>query len=230
MKRRRSKTATNTETKRVRLNGDSTASERLPSSKRSGGLYRPPTTDELNELKDTETLFKSNLFRMQISELLAEVGVKEKRVKQIEPVIHKIRDAITRMPHQPHDIKMSDMLQSETLFEGGICLPLLWKSFLTLKGHMSLSPPTSVRVIGSFLVKTQCKPGINVDLAVEIPKSCLYEKDCLSHTYFAKRAVYLAYVASHLSQLSDVVCGASYVIVDGDRMRPVLQLELTGNK
>jgi U3 small nucleolar RNA-associated protein 22 len=228
MKRRRSKTATNTETKRVRLNGDSTASERLPSSKRSGGLYRPPTTDELNELKDTETLFKSNLFRMQISELLAEVGVKEKRVKQIEPVIHKIRDAITRMPHQPHDIKMSDMLQSETLFEGGICLPLLWKSFLTLKGHMSLSPPTSVRVIGSFLVKTQCKPGINVDLAVEIPKSCLYEKDCLSHTYFAKRAVYLAYVASHLSQLSDVVCGASYVIVDGDRMRPVLQLELTG--
>ena len=123
---------------------------------------------------------------------------------------------------------MSD-IQSGLLFEGVCHVPLVWKS-LVLKGKISLSPPTSVRVIGSFLVRTQCRPGINVDLAVEIPKSCLHEKDYLNHAYFAKRAVYLGYLASHLSQLSDVVCGASYVIVDGDRMRPALQLELTGNK
>ena len=93
---------------------------------------------------------------------------------------------------------------------------------------MSLSPPSSVRVIGSFLLRTQCKPNINVDLAVEIPRTCVHEKDYMNHSYFAKRAVYLGYLASHLQQRSEVVRSASYVIVDGDRLRPVLQLELAG--
>ncbi len=30
-------------------------------------LYRPPTSEELNELKETENLYKSNLFRLQVS-------------------------------------------------------------------------------------------------------------------------------------------------------------------
>ena len=29
-------------------------------------LYRPPTADELNELRETEDLFQNNLFRMQV--------------------------------------------------------------------------------------------------------------------------------------------------------------------
>lgn len=30
-------------------------------------LYKPPTNDELNDLKETENLFRSNLFKMQVS-------------------------------------------------------------------------------------------------------------------------------------------------------------------
>lgn len=29
-------------------------------------LYRPPTSEEINALKETENLFKSSLFRMQV--------------------------------------------------------------------------------------------------------------------------------------------------------------------
>ena len=29
-------------------------------------LYRPPTSEEINSLKETENLFKSSLFRMQV--------------------------------------------------------------------------------------------------------------------------------------------------------------------
>ncbi len=29
-------------------------------------LYRPPTSEELNELKETENLYKNNLFRLQV--------------------------------------------------------------------------------------------------------------------------------------------------------------------
>ena len=32
-----------------------------------GSLYKPPTSSELNELRETENLFHSNLFRMQVS-------------------------------------------------------------------------------------------------------------------------------------------------------------------
>ena len=31
-----------------------------------GSLYRPPTSEEINALKETENLFKSSLFRMQV--------------------------------------------------------------------------------------------------------------------------------------------------------------------
>ncbi|XP_062516518.1 nucleolar protein 6-like isoform X2 [Corticium candelabrum] len=213
-----------TQAKRVRLNGDR-SSVAIASEGKAAGLYRPPTADELNHLKEAETLFKSNLFRMQITELLAETGIKEKRVKLIEPVIHSIRDVITNIPVL-HDIELSDA-PSNLMFDGDVHIPLMWKS-LVLKGSMSLSPPSSVRVIGSFLLRTQCKPNINVDLAVEIPRTCVHEKDYMNHLYFAKRAVYLGYLASHLQQRSEVVRSASYVIVDGDRLRPVLQLELAG--
>ena len=33
-------------------------------------LYKPPTNEELQELKETETLFQSSLFRMQVCVLL----------------------------------------------------------------------------------------------------------------------------------------------------------------
>lgn len=41
-------------------------------------LYKPPTADELNQLKETENLFHSNLFRLQIEEILHEVKLEEK--------------------------------------------------------------------------------------------------------------------------------------------------------
>ena len=31
-----------------------------------GDLYKPPTNDEINQLKETENLFHSTLFRMQV--------------------------------------------------------------------------------------------------------------------------------------------------------------------
>ena len=31
------------------------------------GLYKPPTSDEINQLKETENLFQSSLLRMQVS-------------------------------------------------------------------------------------------------------------------------------------------------------------------
>ena len=47
-------------------------------------LYKQPTVDELNQLRETENLFHSNLFRLQIEELLANTKIKEKHKKSFD--------------------------------------------------------------------------------------------------------------------------------------------------
>ena len=37
-----------------------------PAKKTKTDLYRPPTSEELSQLKETENLFQSSLFRMQV--------------------------------------------------------------------------------------------------------------------------------------------------------------------
>ena len=46
--------------------------------KRDRDLFKQPTVEELNQLRETENLFHSNLFRLQIDEVLTVVEVKPK--------------------------------------------------------------------------------------------------------------------------------------------------------
>ena len=39
-----------------------------PSKKKPSGLYKPPTHEELQSLKETESLFRSNLIKLQVRE------------------------------------------------------------------------------------------------------------------------------------------------------------------
>ena len=48
----------------VVTNGDEANEGKSTNYKES--LYRPPTSEEINALKETENLFKSSLFRMQV--------------------------------------------------------------------------------------------------------------------------------------------------------------------
>nr|XP_033814077.1 nucleolar protein 6 [Geotrypetes seraphini] len=61
-------------------------------------LYKPPTNEELNQLKETENLFHSSLLRMQIEELLTEVKLKEKRKKSIDGFLHDLNTLLSRIP------------------------------------------------------------------------------------------------------------------------------------
>lgn len=53
-----------------------TSTKKKPKFKKD--LYKQPTVEELNELRETENLFQSNLMRLQIEELLNSVKIKEK--------------------------------------------------------------------------------------------------------------------------------------------------------
>lgn len=53
---------------------------------------------------------------------------------------------------------------------------------------------------GSAALQCPVKPDITVDVAVTIPKACLYEKDHLDCKYHGKRVLWLAVVASQLKK------------------------------
>lgn len=57
-------------------------------------LYKPPTADELNQLRETENLYHSNLFRLQIEEILNEVKLGEKYKKLFNSWFSTLKECI----------------------------------------------------------------------------------------------------------------------------------------
>ena len=57
-----------------------------------------PTADEMNELKETKELFKSNLFKLQIEELLSEVSIKYNKTSKLEGFLHRLKTALDELP------------------------------------------------------------------------------------------------------------------------------------
>jgi len=64
----------------------------------SGKDYRPPTNEELQSIKETEQLFKSNVFRLQIEELLKEVKVSQPKLTKLEAALHHLRSLLEKLP------------------------------------------------------------------------------------------------------------------------------------
>lgn len=55
---------------------------------------KPPTAEELNKLRETENLFLSNMFRLQIDEMLKEVKPKQTTLHQIKEWFDKFTIAL----------------------------------------------------------------------------------------------------------------------------------------
>lgn len=53
---------------------------------------KPPTAEEISHLRETENVFHSNLFRLQIEEMLREIKLKESTYNQISAWIDKLKD------------------------------------------------------------------------------------------------------------------------------------------
>lgn len=64
---------------------------------------------------------------------------------------------------------------------------------------MPVGPPTRVFIVGSFSTGTSAPSHKVVDVAIEMPDDCLFQKAHLNHRYHARRAMYLAAVSDHLT-------------------------------
>ncbi|XP_005853145.2 PREDICTED: nucleolar protein 6 [Myotis brandtii] len=64
-------------------------------------LYKEPTSEELNRLRETESLFHSSLLRLQVEELLKEVRLSEKKKERIDAFLRDVNQRIMRVPSTP---------------------------------------------------------------------------------------------------------------------------------
>lgn len=186
-------------------------------------LYRPPTAEELNQLKETESLFHCSLIKMQMEELLKEVSLSERRKQQIDSFIQAVTKLLQTVPESPQ-VEVSDL----SWLSGAVKVPFLLVP-KTTKGKFHMAPPASIDLIGSYPLGTCTKPRIIVDLVVTIPPDVLHPKDALNQRYPRKRALYLAGLAQHLMSFSDIG-NMRYSCLHGNRLRPVLLLTPPGKE
>uniref|UniRef100_A0A8C3AUI0 Nucleolar protein 6 n=1 Tax=Cyclopterus lumpus TaxID=8103 RepID=A0A8C3AUI0_CYCLU len=182
-------------------------------------LYRPPTAEELNQLKETESLFHCSLLKMQMEELLKEVALSERRKQQIDSFIQAVTKLLQTVPN-------SSDLSDLSWLSSAVKVPFLLVP-KTTKGKFHMAPPASVDLIGSYPLGTCTKPRIMVDLAVTIPADVLHPKDVLNQRYPRKRALYLAGLAQCFASSSEIG-SMRYSCLHGNRLRPILLLTPPG--
>ena len=101
-----------------------------------------PTADEMSELKETKELFKSNLFKLQIEELLAEVSVKYDKLSKLETLLHCIKTSLDELPGKEVEQAV-----------GHAVLNVPFPSFRAFPLKLALSKPKRVDMVGSYLLR-----------------------------------------------------------------------------
>ena len=187
-----------------------------PAPKRQrDALYVMPTADEMKQLRNTEALFHSNLLRMEVEEVLREAKhdftSPGKRAKKLEATLHALKAALEGLSPRKltanaaagsGSAKQQQQQQQRQQHPG---LPLKHHTRKELSATLAFAPPARVELVGSMLLRTTPKlgkggaGGLNADLALHLPASCLEPKDYLNHRYFDKRKLFLGEIARQLA-------------------------------
>ncbi|NXO89357.1 NOL6 protein, partial [Certhia brachydactyla] len=184
-------------------------------------LYKPPTSEELTQLKETEDLFHSSLLRLQIEELLKEVTLKETKKKKIDAFLHEINSLLSTIPETP-ETELTD----QAWLSKDVKVPFLQVPF-SVKGRFHFVPPAELKVVGSYLLGTCVRPEINVDIAMTMPREIFQDKDNLNQRYHRKRALYLSHIAQHLSK-ENLFGSVKFAYMNSNHLKPILLLRPQG--
>uniref|UniRef100_A0A803V9L5 Nucleolar protein 6 n=1 Tax=Ficedula albicollis TaxID=59894 RepID=A0A803V9L5_FICAL len=197
------------------------AADPQPAKLSRAELYKPPTSEELTQLKETEDLFHSSLLRLQIEELLKEVTLKETKKKKIDAFLHEINSLLGAIPETP-ETELTD----QAWLSEDVKVPFLQVPF-NVKGRFHFVPPAELKVVGSYLLGTCIRPEINVDIAVTMPREIFQDKDNLNQRYHRKRALYLSHIAQHLSK-EKLFGSVKFAYMNSNHLKPILLLRPQG--
>ncbi|KAI4493829.1 hypothetical protein M0804_002005 [Polistes exclamans] len=177
-------------------------------------LYKQPTVEELNQLRETETLFHSNLFRLQIEELLAEVKLKNKYKNLFDAWFIKFKANIESL-QETDELKFSD----ENIYKKlHLNIPIL-NVPEDARGTFKFLKPLSIVIIGSY--SFDCTVGTNtaIDIMIQMPGNLFQKHDYQNYRYLRKKAIYLTYITANIED--DLVDKKLFL---GSNLKPILKI------
>ncbi|KAI5744339.1 hypothetical protein M8J76_001483 [Diaphorina citri] len=158
---------------------------------------KAPTAEELTRLRETENLFHSNMFRLQIEEMLKEVKPKETTLKKATDWVQSVAEFIQNLESDETVYNINEKSLREKV---GFSIPELSNIPADPKTSFQFLKPTSVSLVGSVATGCGFSPDLTLDLAVEMPKRMLHTGDHLNERYWRKKLTYLSLIASHLTE------------------------------
>lgn len=195
-------------------------------SKKQSGI----SAQEVQIARETAELFKSNIFKLQIDELIKEVRLKDTKVAKIEKFLHRLYDLVQDVP----EFKEKSIDQVDTWFKSRkTTVPFNDPRPANVQYKFGFGKPENVSIVGSFGLKTaiQSPRGLSVDVNVTMPADLFQQKDYLNYRALHKRSFYLGYLTENLRTIFKKekldFLKLSYTYLNGDSLTPVLKIQAT---
>ncbi|KAF2199765.1 Nrap protein [Delitschia confertaspora ATCC 74209] len=178
----------------------------------------------------TAEVYKSNMFKLQLDELLEQVKPKYgKKEASAERAMRTLKTLIEQIPSRgPLSIPEAEKLFKSSKIAIPFPKPLPPKD---AKYKLQFERPASVNATGSYPLKisTRTNEELVIDMVVTMPGSIFQEKDYLNYRYFYKRAFYLACIVDGLMSSKDHKFKISYDCLNGNYLQPIIIVRPSGD-
>lgn len=181
--------------------------------------FRQPTVNELNRLQETETLFNSNLFRLQVEEVLEEVKVKERTGKKFQQWFTTFKDHLNSISDDDTEYDLTEKTLAKKL---KVKIPINNETNKT-KCIFTFHKFKDAEIVGSYALGCSINSKLKIDVQITVPAETYTKNDSINYRYHKKRAAYLAYIASHLRKL-ETIQEVNYTWVNGCNTKPVIDI------
>lgn len=180
------------------------------------------SSHDIQVARETAELFKSNIFKLQIDQLIQELKLKPSHCLLIEKVLHKLHSVILEIPSSGE----LDLEETANVLNG-VKIPFPEPVPSQLNYPLQYTPPQDINLVGSFGLKSAIKQkdGMSIDVALSMDKSLFSPKDYLNYRVLYKKAFYLAYLASKLKEMApdfNLPIDISFDFHNGDKLCPSL--------
>ncbi len=145
-------------------------------SKRSRGegdsKFALPTKEEQLHLRETENLMRTNLLKLQVDEMLAEIrDVKAGMKSSVSIWLEEFQTQLQRIGQSLSGTQISLQWLHDRQVHG-----VNLDGFHVSDTVLTYLPPDSVTIIGSNAFETATKPYLSIDMALSIPHACFEAK------------------------------------------------------
>ncbi|KAF9731259.1 hypothetical protein PMIN02_003598 [Paraphaeosphaeria minitans] len=178
----------------------------------------------------TAETFKSNVFKLQVDELLDQVKLKYgKKEAPAENAMRTLKTVIEQIPSREPQL-LAEAEKSLKLSNVTIPFPNPHPP-ADAKYKFQYERPASINATGSYPLKTatRAEEGMGIDLVVTMPKDIFQEKDYLNYRYFYKRAFYLACLAAGIKRSKEHKFKLSFDRLNGNQLQPILVVQPNGS-